>query len=128
MVAKYVHNFALTKEELTEARVEPFKIELNDNRPYFEKPMRYNKTLTSCINKEVSSLLEKKLIYPSNSSWAAKVIMAPKGEGWRMCLNYVGINAKTKPDRFPLPNIEDIYTWLTGSTVFSKIDLLSGYW
>ena len=87
MVAKYVHNFALTKEELTKARVEPFKIELNGNRPYFEKPMRYNKTLTSCINKEVSSLLEKKLIYPSNSSWAAKVIIAPKREGWRMCLN-----------------------------------------
>ena len=88
-VSKYINNFALTKEELTEAQVEPFKIELNDHTPCFEKPMRYNKTLTNCINKEVNSLLEKKLIYPSNSSYAAKVIMAPKGEGWRMCLNYV---------------------------------------
>ena len=45
-----------------------------------------------------------------------------------MCLNYVGINDKTKIDRFPLPNIEDIYTWLSGKAYFTKIDLLSGYW
>ena len=46
----------------------------------------------------------------------------------RMCLNYVGINAKTRPDRYPLPNIEDIYTWLRGKRVYSVLDLLSGYW
>ena len=45
-----------------------------------------------------------------------------------MCVNYVGVNAKTRPDKFPLPNIEDIYTWLDGKRCFSKIDLLSGYW
>ena len=43
-------------------------------------------------------------------------------------MNYVGVNAKTRPDKFPLPNIEDIYTWLGGKRCFSKIDLLSGYW
>ena len=128
MFATQVENFALTKGELTRANVEPFRIELSDFASVFERPMRYNKTLTNCINEEVESLRAKGLIYPANSSYAAKVIMAPKGDGWRMCLNYVGVNAKTKPDRFPLSNIEDIYTWMTGAKVFSKIDLLSGYW
>ena len=73
-------------------------------------------------------MLERELIREADTSWAAKVILAPKGDSWRMCLNYVGINARTKTDRFPLPNIEDIYTWLGGKKYFSKIDLLSGYW
>ena len=45
-----------------------------------------------------------------------------------MCLNYVALNAKTKADWYPLPNIEDLYTWLGGKRVFSIIDLLYGYW
>ena len=90
--------------------------------------MRYNKKLTKVIDEEIEGLLTKGLIESSESDWAAKIIMAPKGEGWRMCLNYVGINSKTRPDRYPLPNIEDIYTWLTGKCIFSIIDLLSGYW
>ena len=43
-----------------------------------------------------------------------------------MCLSYVALNAKTKANRYPLPNIEDLYTWLGGKKVFSIIDLLSG--
>lgn len=128
MLAKHLRILAISKDELSEARVEPFRIELTDTKPSFEKPMRYNRQLSEFINTEVQALLDKDLIYQVDSAWAAKVILAPKGDSWRMCLNYVGVNAKTKPDRFPLPNIEDIYTWLGGKKVFSKIDLLSGYW
>ena len=46
MLSKYLDNFALTKGELMEANVEPFKIELIDDTPCFERPMRYNKILT----------------------------------------------------------------------------------
>ena len=53
MLSHYVSNFALTKSELTRANVEPFTIELSDTTPCFERPMRYNRTLTNCINEEV---------------------------------------------------------------------------
>ena len=46
--------------------------------------MRYNRKLTEFIDDEVMSLLKKQLIEESNSNWAAKVIMAPKGDSWRM--------------------------------------------
>ena len=90
--------------------------------------MRYNKKLTKVIDEEIDGLIRKGFIEQSESDWAHKIILAPKGEGWRMCINYVGVNSKTKPDRYPLPNIEDIYTWLVGKKFFSVIDLLSGYW
>ena len=45
-----------------------------------------------------------------------------------MCLDYKGLNRRTVVDKYPLPNIEDIYASMVGSKYFSKIDLLSGYW
>ena len=44
---------AISKDELTEADVEPFKINLLDTNPSFERPLRYNPTLTSFIDSEV---------------------------------------------------------------------------
>ena len=128
MMSVRLGHLAISKEELTPAQVEPFKIELSNFEPSYEKPIRYNRKLMEFIDKEVQSLLEKGLIYKSNSSYAAKIVMAPKGDTWRMCMNYVGINSKSKPDRYPLPNIEDLYTWLAGKKIFSIIDLLFGYW
>ena len=128
LLAERLNILAISKDELTQADVEPFRIDLQDTTPSFEKALRYNPTLTKFVVDEVQALLDKGLIYPVDSPWAAKVILAPKGESWRMCLNYVALNAKTKADRYPLPNIEDLYTWLGGKRVFSTIDLLSRYW
>ena len=128
MFSRFLSLLALTKEELTPARVEPFRVDLVNEEPIFDKPIRYNRVLTEHIKGEVASLLSKGLIDEVESSWASKVVMAPKGKGWRMCVDYRGVNLKTRPDRYPLPNIEDIYTWLVDKRYFSKIDLLSGYW
>ena len=79
---------------MTPTKVDPFIIELLDTTLVFEKSMRYNKKLSNFIEEEIQTLLEKGLIECCNSSWAAKVVMAPKGEdSWRMCMNYVGINS-----------------------------------
>ena len=34
----------------------------------------------------------------------------------------------TEPDRYPLPNIADVTTYLQGAKIFSKLDLLKGYY
>ena len=80
-----------------------------DKEPIADKFMRYSPKLRAHIDKEVNSLLEKGLIYPSDSPYASKVILAPKGDSWRMCIDYRKINQKTRSDRYPLPNIEEIY-------------------
>ena len=38
-----------------------------------------------------------------------------------------GLNTRTVRDRYPLPSIQSILSTLGGSTVFSKIDLVSGF-
>ena len=45
----------------------------------------------------------------------------------RQCGDYRPINSFTEHDRYPLPSIEDIFLELQGATIFSVLDLRSGY-
>ncbi|GJW87640.1 retrotransposon protein, putative, ty3-gypsy subclass [Tanacetum coccineum] len=44
-----------------------------------------------------------------------------------MCINYWELNKLTIKNRYILPRIDDLFDQLQGSSVYSKIDLRSGY-
>nr|GFB93955.1 retrotransposon protein, putative, Ty3-gypsy subclass [Tanacetum cinerariifolium] len=65
---------------------------------------------------------------PSSSPWGAPVLFVKKKDGsFRMCIGYRELNKLTAKNRYPLPRIEDLFDQLQGSSVYSKIDLQSGY-
>jgi hypothetical protein len=45
----------------------------------------------------------------------------------RMCVDYRSLNEVTIKNKYPLPRIEDLFDQMKGASVFSKIDLRSGY-
>ncbi|GJR15661.1 putative reverse transcriptase domain-containing protein [Tanacetum coccineum] len=67
-------------------------------------------------------------IRPSSSPWGAPVLFVKKKDGsfW-MCINYRELNKLTVKNRYLLPRIDDLFDQLQESSVYSKIDLRSGY-
>ncbi|GJR02677.1 putative reverse transcriptase domain-containing protein [Tanacetum coccineum] len=63
-----------------------------------------------------------------SSPWGAPVLFVKKKDGsFRMCIDYHKLNKLTVKNRYPLPRIDDLLDQLQGSSVYSKIDLRSGY-
>ena len=55
--------------------------------------------------------------------------MVPKADGsWRPCGDYHSLNNATTINRYPLPNISEFSARLAGCTIFSKLDLVKGYY
>ncbi|GJU28097.1 putative reverse transcriptase domain-containing protein [Tanacetum coccineum] len=66
---------------------------------------------------------------PVSSPWGAPVLFVKKKDGsFRMCIDYLELNKLTVTRiRNTLPRIDDLFDQLQGSSVYSKIDLRSGY-
>jgi hypothetical protein len=80
------------------------------------------------LKKQIEELLDKGFIRPSSSPWGAPVLFMNKKDGSRrMCVDYRSLNEVTIKNKYPLPRIEDMFDQMRGATVFSKIDLRSGY-
>jgi len=90
----------------------------------------YRMTLAELVEvkKRIEELLGKQFIQPSTSPWGAPVLLVKKKDvSSRLCVDYSQLNKMTIKNKYPLPRIDDLMHQLHGGSVFSKIDLRSGY-
>jgi hypothetical protein len=96
--------------------------------PISKRPYRMPINELVELKKQIAELQAKGFVRPSSSPWGAPVLFVKKKDGTqRMCVDYPSLNEVTIKNKYPLPRIEDLFDQMKGASVFSKIDLRSGY-
>ncbi|GJZ18700.1 hypothetical protein Tco_0554823 [Tanacetum coccineum] len=81
------------------------------------------------LSDQVQELADRGFIPPSTSPWGVPILFVKKKDGsFRMCIDYQELNKLTVKIRYPLPRIDDLFDQLQGLSVYSKIELRSGYY
>jgi hypothetical protein len=107
-------------------------IETGDARPIKRNPYRIPHVLKPVVDEQIDDLLRKGIIEPSMSPWSSSIVLVQKktkdgSVKHRLCIDYRALNAVTKPDAYPIPNIVDTLDSLGCSKIFTVLDMASGY-
>lgn len=102
--------------------------ELKDTRSIHSRvlhiPTRYNEV----VIKEVEERLKARIRVHSSSPWSFPVVIATTKDGLpRFCVDYRQLQRVTKPDRWPVPKVEEISNDLAGAVEFTTLGLCTGY-
>lgn len=115
-----------TPGDRPEARLQ---IDTGDHKPVTGPLYRMSPLKLDTLRKQLKDMVDKNMIRPSNYPWSSPVLFVRKKDGTlRMCVDYRALNALTTKDNYPLPRIDESFNRLGQATIFSKIDLRSGYW
>lgn len=69
------------------------------------------------------------VVQPSRSPWASPIVLVRKTDNTlRFCVDYRALNEVTKPDKFPISQIDDLLDQFGEAHYFSTLDLAAGYW
>ena len=83
------------------------------------------------VEKEIQQLLRDDIIEEvtnESTPWVSPIVTPPKKNGdVRLCVDMREANKAIERERHPLPTMEELINDLNGATVFSKLDLKSGY-
>ncbi|GJV93987.1 putative reverse transcriptase domain-containing protein [Tanacetum coccineum] len=129
IIRDFLEVFPEERPRLPPPRQVEFRIDLVPGAaPVARAPYRIAPSEMKEMSVQLQELLEKGFIRPSLSPLGAPVLFVKKKDGsFRMCIDYHELNKLTVKNRYPLLRIDDLFDHLQGSSVYSKIDLRSGY-
>lgn len=128
LLNKYRGTFALNLHELGLTNITEMTIRLSDDTPVTYKPYRLPYSERAVVRELVGELMANGIVTESQSAYASPIVLVrKKNKEYRLCVDYRALNRKTIKDSYPMPVIDDQLDRLSGKTLFTSLDLASGY-
>ena len=128
LIQKHEGAFSKDSFDLGFCDLIPHRINLTDDKPVNLPYRRVTPNHVSEVKQLLQDLLDRQIIRKSASPYASPIVLVRKKNGQlRLCIDYRLLNAKTVKDAFPLPRIEETLECLSGSRLFSSLDMAHGY-
>ncbi|XP_049326794.1 uncharacterized protein LOC125786977 [Astyanax mexicanus] len=129
LLLKYQSVFATSDRDLGHFNTVTHHIDTGNAKPIRQATRRTPLGFQEEEEEHLKQMLSSGVVVPSTSEWASPVVLVRKKDGGvRWCIDFRKLNELTLKDAYPLPNIEECLDTLEGATVFSTLDLQSGYW
>jgi hypothetical protein len=104
-------------------------LKLTCEKPFRLPPYRYSAEKKKAIQQQVTEMLADGIIEATTSPYSSPIVMVAKKDGrYRFCVDYRRLNSITEDSAQPLPVIQEVLKDLGNATIFSTLDLCSGYW
>ena len=137
--------FSKNNKDIGRTQLIEMEIDTGDSLPVAQSPYTLPLKHYDWVRQEIETLEKSGVIERSLSRWALPVIVVPKKSApdepprRRLCIDYQKVNALQpevkRTDKgtgclslYPLPKIDEMFSKLGGATIFSTIDLHSGYY
>jgi hypothetical protein len=105
------------------------RIRVMDVAPIHVHSYRRSREEANKLTSIVQELLAHGIIEPSTSPWSSPAFCIVKNDkSFRLLVDYRKVNSVTHTEHWPLPRIDDILDRLSGSKVFTTLDLTAGYY
>ena len=117
------------RQDLPPHRERDHAIELEQGQTALFKPLYpLDEEKLKALNEYLRKNLDRGWIRASSSSAGAPILFANKKDGGlRLCVDYRGLNAVTKKDRYPLPLISEAIDRRQTAKYFTKLDIKDAY-
>nr|XP_041630567.1 uncharacterized protein K02A2.6-like [Drosophila kikkawai] len=103
-------------------------IDVGEAKPVKQRHFPVSPAIEKLLYAEVDRMLKLGVIEESDSAWSTPVILVQKPGKVRLCLDSRKVNAVTKKDAYPLPQIDGILGRLPKAVYISSLDLKDAYW
>ena len=129
LLFKYRNVFSVDDTDIGTTSILKHRIVPKSNKIVYRRQYKLSEEQQKQLDKEVDNLLKAGVIKESMSPYNNPVLMVPKKEPgkWRFCLDCRYINDLTEDQYFPIPRIDEAMDSLSGSSIFSVVDMTSGY-
>jgi hypothetical protein len=129
-IKKYIEKglFAISDFDLGHCGLIQHRIHTGNHPPIKQRPYPVPIPMRPEIDEQVDKMIQQGIITPSISPWSSPIVLVRKKDStYRFCIDYRKLNACTKKDTFPIPNIQLSLATIGKADFFSSIDLQSGY-